>query len=89
MKGSLGVQEKAKSSSSDPVWARWVLSGGGLGNLETDLKKAKFVAGDWWNGESGGEQAPADEAGQYFESQGANGFGLTMEVETTAEFEIR
>ena len=59
-----------------------------FGDLETDLKTAEFVADDWWNGEGGGEQAPADGEAQYLESQGANGFGLTMEVETTAEFEI-
>ena len=59
-----------------------------FGDLETDLKTAKFVADDWWNGEGGGKQALADEEGQYLESQGENGFGLTMEVETAAEFEI-
>lgn len=54
-----------------------------FGDLRTDLKEANNVADDWWNGEGGGEEAPADEEGQYLESQGANGFGLTMEVETT------
>lgn len=60
-----------------------------FGDLERDLKTAKFIADDWWSGEGGVKRAAADyEEGQYLESEGATGFGLTMEVETAAEFEI-
>lgn len=60
-----------------------------FGDLESDLKDAKFIADDWWDCEGEGEKAPASEAEQWLESQGANGFGLTMEIENDAEFEIR
>lgn len=59
-----------------------------FGDLESDLKDVKFVADDWWDVEGEGGKAPANDEGQCLESQGPNGFGLTMEVENTAEFEI-
>ena len=61
-----------------------------FGDLQGDLKDARFVADDWWDGEggSGVDQASAGQEGQCLESEGANGFGLTMEVENAAEFEI-
>ena len=68
---------------------RWVIGPdrGGLGtfwwrtgDLDADLQGKKFKNDEWFDGEEGD-----DDNAQMVESEGANGFGLTMEIENQAE----
>lgn len=65
-------------------WWRW-------GDLAGDLAGKKFRADEWWDGDDGGEPEAVSEergGGEWVESEGENGFGLTMEVENEAEIEF-
>lgn len=59
-------------------WWRW-------GDLSGDLAGKKFRADDWWDGKGEGDEVLE---GEWVESEGKNGFGLTMEVENEAEIEF-
>ena len=58
-------------------WWRW-------GDLRGDLAGKKFRADEWWGGDGDVEGGQ----GEWIESEGRNGFGLTMEVENEAEVEF-
>lgn len=68
------------AGSLGTFWWRW-------GDLSGDLADKKFRADEWWDGDGGedGGQALAGEGGEWVQSEGENGFGLTMEVESGAE----
>jgi len=59
-------------------WWRW-------GDLEGDLKGKKFKNDNWYDGE---KDEASDEGEEWVESQGDNGFGLTLEVMDEAEVEF-
>ena len=60
-------------------WWRW-------GDLDGDLAKKMFRADEWFDGENEDQSEVHD--GDWVESEGPNGFGLTMEVENEAEVEF-
>ena len=64
-------------------WWRW-------GDLNGDLADKKFRSDDWYDGENNGrnQELTVGEEGIWLESEGENGFGLTMEVENEAEIEF-
>ena len=64
-------------------WWRW-------GDLNGDLADKKFRSDDWYDGENdgGNRELAVGEEGLWLESEGENGFGLTMEVENEAEVEF-
>jgi hypothetical protein len=55
-------------------WWRW-------GDLEGDLKGKKFRNDEWFDGKGNGEE----EGKEWIESEGENGFGLSMEIQNRAE----
>ncbi|KAL8787518.1 MAG: hypothetical protein Q9213_002176 [Squamulea squamosa] len=62
-------------------WWRW-------GDLEGDLKGKEFRNDEWFEGrteDGAGKEATEEEGKEWVESEGENGFGLTMEVENQAE----
>ncbi len=64
-------------------WWRW-------GDLEGDLKGKEFRNDEWFDGEKragegGGGGSREGEGKEWVESEGENGFGLTMEIENQAE----
>ena len=61
-------------------WWRW-------GDLKGDLAGKEFRADEWWEVRDA-EQALAGEGGEWVESEGEGGFGLTMEVESEAVVEF-
>ena len=64
-------------------WWRW-------GDLNGDLANKKFRSDDWYDGKNdgGNQELSVGEEGLWLESEGVNGFGLTMEVENEAEVEF-
>ena len=64
-------------------WWRW-------GDLDGDLADKKFWSDDWYDGKNDGDnmEAAVGEEGLWLESEGENGFGLTMEMENEAEIEF-
>ena len=64
-------------------WWRW-------GDLNGDLANKKFRSDDWYDGKNdgGNQELAVGEEGLWLESEGVNGFGLTMEVENEAEVEF-
>lgn len=55
------------------------------GDLERDLKGKEFRNDEWFDSEKGNGEG---EGGTWVESEGENGFGLTMEIENLAEVEF-
>lgn len=71
-------------------WWRW-------GDLEGDLQGMELRNEKWWDGGKGHEDGDGDGNGEgdkgeegkkWVESEGENGFGLTMEIENQAEVEF-
>lgn len=63
-------------------WWHW-------GDLEGDLKGKEFRNDEWFDGEKGDRNREREGEGEtWVESEGANGFGLTMEIENQAEVEF-
>lgn len=61
-------------------WWRW-------GDMEEELGGKKFMSDEWYDAEKGDthEEVKGEE---WVESEGENGFGLTMEIENEAEIEF-
>ncbi len=60
-------------------WWRW-------GDLERDLKGKEFRNDEWYDEKPGNEEEDSQsEEKKWIESEGKNGFGLTMETENHAE----
>lgn len=59
-------------------WWRW-------GELEGDLKGKEFRNDEWHDGENNNREGEGE---KWVESEGENGFGLTMEIENQAEVEF-
>ena len=61
-------------------WWRW-------GDLDGELGGKKFLSDEWYDAEKGGrhEEVKGEE---WVESEGENGFGLTMEIGNEAEIEF-
>ena len=64
-------------------WWRW-------GDLNGDLADKKFRSDDWYDGKNDGDnmELAVGKEGLWLESEGENGFGLTMEIENEAEVEF-
>lgn len=85
-----GYRDEVKPEEGE----KWLIgpSEGGLGtfwwrrgDLEGDLKGKEFRNDGWFDGEKGNREGEGE---KWVESEGANGFGLTMEIENQAEVEF-
>jgi hypothetical protein len=62
------------------LWWRW-------GDLDEELGGKKFMSDEWYDGEKGDEQEELKGV-EWVESEGENGFGLTMEIANEAEIQL-
>lgn len=61
-------------------WWRW-------GDLNGDLRGKKLMSDEWYDGKEG-DKHEYMKGEEWAESEGENGFGLTMEIQNEVEIEF-